>query len=188
MINQNELVPQRSIFRSRALRSYLQERERDVLPHVVTPLLFAWFWLLLLLISLLGLLILTIQLPISTTAQGSLLPAALTTHTLEQAIFFLPSDITPDLHSGDTIQIRDTTGMPQFKTFTAKIVKLEPGILNPDTIQKKYFPRQTFSLITKPSHVIIVSLDRTVSLSSLANHTLQTQIHATTLPLLSMYR
>ena len=35
----------RSIFRSSAMQHYMRGRERDVLPHLVSPLVFVFFWL-----------------------------------------------------------------------------------------------------------------------------------------------
>ena len=44
--------PNRSIFRSAALKHYLQSRERDVFPRLLSPVVFGFYWLLLCLLLL----------------------------------------------------------------------------------------------------------------------------------------
>lgn len=54
------MSPQRrSIFRQRAIQHYIQKREKDILPHFVSPLVLLWLWLLLFQLTLIGLLIFT---------------------------------------------------------------------------------------------------------------------------------
>lgn len=38
---------QRPIFRNRAVQQYLQQRQKDILPHLTAPSIFAFLWVLL---------------------------------------------------------------------------------------------------------------------------------------------
>lgn len=54
----------RRLFRARALHYNTRVSERAVLPHSIRPLVFAWFWLLLILIALVALVIVQCQEPL----------------------------------------------------------------------------------------------------------------------------
>ena len=49
---------QRSIFRARAMQHYLHRQERDILPRLVSPPLFLFLWIVLVLLSIVMILLL----------------------------------------------------------------------------------------------------------------------------------
>ena len=72
------MKPHHSLFRERAIKEYMQRREKDVLPRLMAPSVLIFLYLLLLLILLAGLLVWWEVVPLFTT--GSLLAATSTSH------------------------------------------------------------------------------------------------------------
>ena len=72
------MEPHRSLFRERAIKEYMQRREKDVLPRLMAPSILIFLYLLLLLLLLAGLLVWWEVVPVFTT--GSLLAATSTPH------------------------------------------------------------------------------------------------------------
>ncbi len=72
------MEPHHSLFREKAIKEYMQRREKDVLPRMMAPSILIFLYLLLLLLLLAGLLVWWEVVPVFTT--GSLLAATSTPH------------------------------------------------------------------------------------------------------------
>src|SRR5690348_13240933 len=120
--------PRRQIFRESAMQQYIQRREQDVLPQIISPPVFACSWFLLALILLAGLLAWSAELPTDEAASGVIIQQQqkTATNSTAQAIIFFPSADASQLHTGQPIQL--TIGST---TMNSTITSVQAGIISP---------------------------------------------------------
>jgi hypothetical protein len=155
--------PRRQIFRESAMRQYIQRREQDVLPQLVSPPVFASSWFLLALILTAALLAWSAQLPTFVSAPGVIiqqtqLPSSTKTKPANMAalIFFPPSNAS-QLHTGQLVTLQfSVTG----QRITSTITQIEAGPISPGDARKAYgLDASEGQVITEPSTIVIMNLD-----------------------------
>jgi hypothetical protein len=157
--------PRRQIFRDSAMRQYIQRREQDVLPQIVSPPVFACSWFLLALILMAGLLAWSAKLPTIKSAPGVIVQqkqqarqssAAKTNGNTMALIFFSPSDAS-QLHAGQPIQLQITsTG----QSINSTITTVGADTISPGDARQRYgLDAGEAQAVTGPSNVVTVNLD-----------------------------
>ena len=144
------------IFRNEAIAQYRQRRDKTTLPKFIPfPIMFL-LWGLLILLLLAGGLAWYEQIPIYTTAAGTVLDqhsqgVKVKDHAETVVALFLPTAQMSHIHVGQsaTVQI----GSAQTK-FTGTVVKLEPTITSPRTLQQRY--GAAANVVTGPSVVALI--------------------------------
>jgi hypothetical protein len=171
-----------SIFRDKAIQKYRESREKTVLPRFVAPPVFLFFWILLILLYVAGLLVWFGQVPAYVTGSGVVLDTttSLTSGSREAvAILFVPFTSSVHLQSGQSVQLQlAATGIQ----LTSAITSVEPQILSPGEVRKHYLLS-----ITAPSLVVMVALGSQFSGSVYAGSPVQAQIEVGSRPFLSLF-
>jgi hypothetical protein len=153
----------RQIFRESAMRQYIQRREQDILPQIVSPPVFACSWFLLALILMAGLLAWSAQLPTFLSAPGVIIQQAQqstsskTNNNNTLALIFFPPSNAAQLHTGQSIKLQvSATG----QSLTSTITRIEAGPISPSDARKIYgLDASEGAVITGPSTIVIVNLD-----------------------------
>src|SRR6266568_3925963 len=164
-------VPKRSIFRARALQKYIQGREKSVLPRIVAPPVFAFCWLLLVVLMGAGLIAWLGQIPLYISGSGviltkNILPSRENDEAM--AIAILPATSVGRIHSGLSVQIHIGQIGPEL---TRSVNYVSPGILSPSEV------RQRYGLVaTDPALVIVTRLGPDISRQLYAGSAVQVQV------------
>jgi hypothetical protein len=146
------------LFRSQALKHYMQDREKDILPRFVAPPMFLFLW------TLIGLLLITLgiawfgEVPQYVTGNGLILEQQAGTQV---ALLFFPVDpASPfSVRVGTPVHLRLEAGS---KLQTHTVTHVEPGIIGPEEAQQRYqLGRAETLVITGPSIAVFVSLEGT---------------------------
>lgn len=148
----------RSIFRSSALQHYMEGREKDVLPRIISPPIFRFLWLIFGLLSMAGVIAWWGRIPIYSTGKGAI-TASSQTHPGDKqavAIVFLPAEQLPKLRPGQQVVLQiGTTGQRVSRT----IERVEPQVLSPTQARQRYRLDDAALLsVTQPSAIVTVNL------------------------------
>jgi hypothetical protein len=179
--------PRRQIFRESAMRQYVQRREQDVLPQIVSPPVFACSWFLLALILMAGLLAWSAELPTDVSASGVIIQQARQTvsssaSNTAQALIFFPSTDASQLRAGQSIKL--TIGSTT--SISSTITSVQAGLISPSDARKRYgLDAGEAQVITEPSRVVIVNLDKSISAHTFAGSTVSAQVQVGTHSVLS---
>ncbi|QBD75902.1 hypothetical protein EPA93_07720 [Ktedonosporobacter rubrisoli] len=173
----------RQIFRENALRYYAQRREQDVLPQLVSPFIFAFFWSLGIFVLLIGLLLWTLDIPAYASAQGVVLqPAKIATNSEAEAVIFFPAS-TAHLHPGMRVQIQLGASGPRV---TSKIETVTPGAISPQDAQQRFaLGSSAAQVITQPAIAVTTRLGPAVSVRTYAGSIVKAQVQVGTQQVLS---
>jgi hypothetical protein len=145
---------ERKIYRDRALKHYIQGREKEVLPHIVAPHFFAFMWIIIILLCCLIWLAWSASLPIYTTGAGLVIPSAQHSTDQAQIIIFLPQSATTKITEGQPINLQD--GQTTIK-YQGIIESASPYPLSPTEIRRHYkLDASVSNLVTQPSIVVNV--------------------------------
>jgi hypothetical protein len=174
----------RPIFRESAMKQYLQKREQDVLPNTVSPPFFTYAWLVLLLLVVAGMLAWSSEVPTFTTASG-VITAQTANSNATQALLFIPSAQGSQIKAGQAVQIQiGTNGTPQ----VSKITSVEPGVISPTDARKRFaLDNGAAQVITEPSVIATVALDKSFSAQAFAGTTISAQVQIGTHSVLSEF-
>jgi hypothetical protein len=149
----------RSIFRSKAVEHYLQSREKTILPLFVAPPVFAFYWLLLGIFLMSGLVAWFGQVPQYTSGSG-LISAQSTAVNQDKGqvivLIFLPASSSARPQPGYSALIQVGPTGPQVN---GTVDTIKPGVLSPSEVQKQY----AFKVFTS---VIVVSVKLGVQTAS----------------------
>jgi hypothetical protein len=141
----------RSIFRSKAVEHYLQSREKTILPFFVAPPVFAFYWLLLGIFLMSGLVAWFGQVPLYASGIG-LISAQSTSVNQDNkqvtALIFLPAGSSARPQPGWSALVQVGLTGPQLN---GTVDTIKPGVLSPSEVQKQY----AFKVFTS---VIVVSV------------------------------
>ncbi|WP_096588056.1 hypothetical protein [Calothrix sp. NIES-2098] len=145
--------PPRSIFREDAVRRYLEGREKSILPRLVSPRTFIYLWFMLGLLGMSSIIAWLTKVPVYASGTAVVVrwkDKKVTPEGIVVAAFFEPQQIA---------------NLPKTKKLflnfadrgarTAAIIAVEPEIVSPDTIQKRFAIAQ----ITGPSAIAIAQLE-----------------------------
>lgn len=124
-------TPDQSIFRQRAIDTYMQRQERHVVLRLVSPRMFLSLWLLLMLAVGGGVLVWSIQSPIMVQGKGLVVqPKAVKGKKAPAivALLLLPPDQQANLRVGQPVTM---SIMNANMTFNTTIQTLESGVMSP---------------------------------------------------------
>jgi hypothetical protein len=173
-------VPRRSIFRERAIQHYVRGREKDVLPRVVSPLVFRFLWILLALCLVGGFLAWAIRIPVFTPAVGAIMTSSQTEQSF--ALLFATPDQLHALHAGEPVQLQIGTASSTRLTITT----VAPTVLSPEEVRQHYHLDGPLALLVSgPSVVLEVALNASLPTSQAAGSLVRAQIQVGQASLLS---
>ncbi len=153
-------IAKRNIFRGKALQEYAASRQKDVLPRLVSPPVFVFFWILLGLLLVAGITAWLERVPLYVSASGVILdhPIAQDNQLNDEsiAVIFLPVSRSLHVQPGQSILLQIGSMGTQL---SYKVDQVEPGILSPGDARKDYkLDSATSQAITGPSLVVTVNL------------------------------
>jgi hypothetical protein len=152
----------RSLFREHAFQAYIQRRERDILPRVISPSMFVFLWVCLgIILAVVGM---SWWAKVPTFARGSGVvvtstkQAAGTNETV--ALVYFPAEYRSHLNAGMSSKVELATGQ---STSTASIIQQRMDMLTPERVQQTYnlscSPALTTLITTQPSVPVEMKLN-----------------------------
>lgn len=132
------MQPERPIFREQALQRYMQKKEKEVVPHLLSPAIFTGLWMLFCLFLLATLLVLRQQVPRIISSSGIVLNqhhAHMKVSDDMVILAFLPATRIRQFHVGQQAIIWSRPDKPGF---TGTIQHIESSELSPADIQRRY--------------------------------------------------
>lgn len=153
--------PKPSIYRENALKHYVQGRDRDVLPRLVSPPAFLLLWILLSFCLLCGLLSWNLRVPVYISGTGIITEVSIQNQA--SAVIFLPASQLQTLHHGQPVQLTiGSTGLSKQLSVTSVV----PILLSPAEASKRYgLTNELTLLVQQPSTAIVVNLGPGLALS-----------------------
>jgi hypothetical protein len=121
----------RSIFRERAIEKYRQRRELNVILRLVSPPMFMFLWMLLLLAVCAGVLVWSIQEPILVQGKGLVVQQKVNNKQRVIVLLLLPPAQQANLKVGQPVSI---TINSTNTTFNSSIETIEDGVMSPAAI------------------------------------------------------
>jgi len=174
---------QRPLFREHALKHYLQKREKDILPRLVSPPIFICGWFLLCLVVAIGVVAWLEEVPIFVNGSGIVVAQERGDGAGGMARLFLPAREARLVHVGEVSLLQVGMTGP---SITSKIVHIEPGLLSPDTLHKRYgFNYAGMPVITEPSIAVDAKVGPSVPSHLYAGSPVSAQIQIGTRRVLS---
>jgi hypothetical protein len=132
----------RSIFRQRAIDRYMQRRELHVILRLVSPRVFVFLWILLLLAVAAGMLVWTIQEPVIVQGRGIVVQSKAASRKNAHAIVVLllfPPDQRAQLKVGQPVNIAIAATTISFHS---TIQTIEAGVMSPAAIGSLIDPQR----------------------------------------------
>ena len=164
-------------FRDKAIKHYLQGREKDVLPLFVAPSAFALLWTFVGFLIVAGSMAWIGRAPIYATGSGFIIhstnrPGKADNQAIA-VIFFAPDQLTK-LRSGQSARLQIGSNGP---FLSQTITKVEPTIMNPAQARQQFqLDKSTSFLITQPSAVAFIRLSSNVSANTYAGSFLHAEV------------
>src|SRR3954466_13308003 len=119
----------RTIFRRKAWETYVGKQEQTVLPRLVTPRVFVFFWLLLGLLLGAGSIAWWVEIPTYAAGSGILREQPVSSGGPEMtALIFVPASHFLPIETGSVIRIQ-TNNIGS--TSSGQVEKVEPGLISP---------------------------------------------------------
>ncbi len=135
----------------------MQRQEKDILPRLVSPRIFAYLWILLSLLMFGGLLAWWTEIPTFVAGSGVILmqkPSSTSGNGQEVVLLFLPATYVSQVHVGQPVQLQIDSSGPQF---SSAISHVESGIISPSDARKQYALDGAISqTLTQPSIAVTV--------------------------------
>ena len=146
--------PKRSLFREQAIQYHMSNRYKDVLPRFVSPPIFSFLWILVVLCLLGGWIASNVDLPILTPGVGVVLAKSPSGET--PIVLFVAVAQQHALHSGETTRLQiGTSGL----TLSGNVTQVAPTILSPQAARQQYgLDGPIALLVTQPSVALTVML------------------------------
>lgn len=177
-------MSQRSIFRTKALQRYLENREKPVLPRLLTPPVFLCCWLLLAIVITAGIAAWFGQVPVYITGSGIILDNCQECRGAT-ALLFLPPN--PSFHLSVRMPIHLQIGTSGLQ-LNSTIATFRPDPLSPNQIRQQYgLGDNAFSLITQPSLIVTAQLDASISGRLYAGSLVTAQLQVGSRRLISLF-
>lgn len=178
----------RSLFRESALKQYMQRREKDVFPRLVSPPVFLCAWLLFSLLLLAGLIAWWAEIPTFVTGSGIVLTPEQThrfSHASTPILIFLPQAYASQIHVGLTVRTQVDADGPEI---LSKIERVEPGIISPAAARQRYGLDHTEEqIIVQPSVVILAKPAKDLTSPVYAGSLVHAQIQVGSRRVLSLF-
>ncbi len=172
---------ERQIFREKAIKHYIQNREKDVVLRVLPVPAAVFLWALLVFFFMAGLFTWNERIPTYVSGTGIV---QTTSDGATVAIIFLPPEQTAALHDGQPVQVHIGTTGPQVQS---SIMEVERDITSPDSARRNYqLKGNSASLITEPAIVIVARLGATVPAHTYAGSSLTANVEVGSQRILSL--
>ena len=176
------MMQNHTFFREKAIQKYVQSREKNVLPRLVSPPTFALLWIILVMMIATGLVSWLGQTPRYVTASGLIPPdkSAAGTQGKDEAvaIIFLPATSPLQVRAGMPAQVQIGSAGLQV---TGTIGTIEPTVLSPSQIHQLYTLE-----VTDPAFVATIKLGSNISGRLFAGSPVQAQIQVGSQRLLAL--
>lgn len=172
----------RPIFRSKALQKYVQSREKNVLPRLIAPPVFGFFWVILATLTAAGLVAWLGQVPLYATGSGLILDRSIATvqgNDEAVAVILLPATLYRQLRTGSPVQVQIGMTGP---SLTRTIDTIDPGILSPSEVRRRYMLE-----VLEPSFIATVRLGPGISSRLYAGSIVHAQVQVGSQRLLSLF-
>jgi hypothetical protein len=171
-----------SIYRESALKQYIQGRDKDVLPRLISPPALLLLWLLLSLLLVSGLLSWSLRVPVYTVGRGVIVAG--NTQGQTSVVLFFPASQLSVLHPGQSVQLTaNATGLNEQQ----RVVSVEQDLLSPAAASQRYDLSGELSLLVQqPSAAVIVNLNPPLPLSLYEGTIVQAQIQVGSQSLLDL--
>jgi hypothetical protein len=157
---------ERQIFREHALQQYLQKREKEVIPHIISPSLFTCLWIVFSVFLVTALLTLMEPLPKYISSSGVVVGQreAYKGQRDDLVILaFLPIASRKQFHVGQHVLVQTRRNE---HPFTGTIQHIEARIQSPADIQQRYLQKRGVSLDNvRPSLIAEVRLEQSLRLA-----------------------
>lgn len=181
-------ISKRGIFRERALQQYAASRQKDVLPPLVSPPVFIFFWILLVLLIIAGITAWLVQVPTYITGSGIVLDQGIMqgkqANGQSVAVVFLSASHPMHMQAGQRILLQIASTGTQL---TSKISQVDPGVISPDDARGRYrLNSATAQVITGPSFVLTVNLGSAFPAHEYAGSIVSAQVQVGTQRVLSL--
>lgn len=156
----------RSIFRDKAVRHYLEGREKEVLPQFVSPRSFLLLWaLFVLLLVVVGSVAYFIKTPVYASGPAVVLDQKDVTYGSDGPVVaaFLPSEYLDSLREGQKLLLQlDPAG----ERLVRPVASIEPEVLSPDAARERFdLDGGQEEVITRPAAVVTAPLPNTLDAS-----------------------
>jgi hypothetical protein len=181
-------VSKRAIFRGKALQHYAASRQKEVLPRLVSPPVFVFFWVLLALLLVAGVTAWLTRVPTYVVASGLVLDQGTVQGQSSSgnavAVVFFPTSRAMRIQPGQPIllQIGPTGTQLHFK-----VDHVEPGIISPSDARQRYgLDSATSQIITGPSVVVTIGLGQAFPVRQYAGSTVNAQLQVGSQRVLSL--
>lgn len=146
-------TPKRSIFRDQAVQKYRRNQEKSVLPRIVAPPVFLFFWILLVILTGAGVVAWLGQVPLYVTGSGVVLDKDVVPRRgSDEAIAVVPftaNDISR-IHRGLPSEVQIGSTGP---ALTRPIDTVSPVILSPSEVHQRYGLE-----MTDPAQIVSIKL------------------------------
>jgi hypothetical protein len=157
----------RSMFRDRAIEKYFQRQERHNILQLVSPPMWTFLWILLLLLLVATLLSWYIQVPITTSGEGIVIEQTATSGVHSESGIVILLLMAPDqasaLRSGEPVNMTITStivGTHSSNILNGSIEQVIAGMMSPTTIRSEFsIPAPLADNISGPSVVAIARVE-----------------------------
>ncbi len=175
-------APKRAIFRNQALQKYRQNQEKSVLPRIVAPPVFLFFWILLITLTSAGVVAWLGQVPLYVTGSGTVIDKNITANQDNDeavAIIVLPASEVVHVHAGLPVQVQIGSTGPQVHRIVDSV---SSAVLSPSEV------RQSYGIaMTDPAQVVSLKLGPTISRRTYAGSPVHVQIQIGSQRLISLF-
>jgi hypothetical protein len=147
------------IFRSRALRHYLEGREESVAPRLISPPVFACLWILLslLILGIAGAAFFRVPVYVPGVAVITRGVCAAKANCGLTIVAFLPPENLPYLHVGQTLFLEQTGSSNRLRV---SVTAVEPAVESPEIIRNRFgIDKSLASVVDHPAAVAISNWD-----------------------------
>jgi hypothetical protein len=173
--------PKGSIFRSKTMQKYMQNREKSVLPRVIAPSVFAFSWIVLTLLIAAGIAVWIGKVPQYLSGSGIVLTPSASIQANEEAtaVILLPASAVSQLKTGQPVQIQvGQSGLQVNRT----IDSISQDLLSPSDVH------QNFGLeVSGPSLAVTVGLGPNIPARLYAGSLIQAQIQVGSQSVLALF-
>jgi hypothetical protein len=153
--------PKQAIFREHALKQYLRRQNQGIILRLVSPPIFVFCWILLLLLLAAGVLAWRMQVPIFFTGQGIMVKQEVAGQEKAQVAVFISPNQQQVLHVGQTVDLQVGPAATQI---AGVIEHIDNQATSPDEVRARFHLRGDLArLITGPSLTVLVSLKTTIN-------------------------
>ncbi len=175
-------APKRSIFRDQAVQKYRQVQEKSVLPRIVAPPVFLFFWILLVILTAGGIVAWMGQVPLYITGSGVILDRDVVPgQGSDEAVAVVPFDANDvsHIHRGLSSEVQiGSIG----REFTRPVDTVSSALLSPSEIHQRYGLE-----MADPARIISIRLGGAISKHIYAGSPVHVQIQVGSRRLLSLF-